>query len=141
MNQMRFTVQMATQPYWLRNIDSNESPPLTTAEYAIDANQPAIVKALRAMAASVQSLADLGHGVPDLLVGWRGINVLMEVKGGSRAPSTRRLTPDEAQWHQTWHGVDDAFAIVGISGRNEISSQYGETTFDSYPNHQDQRRT
>jgi hypothetical protein len=81
----------------------------------IDANQPEIVKALRAAGASVQSLADLGRGVPDLLVGWRGINLLFEVKDGAKRPSARRLTPGEEQWHRRWRGqvvvvesVDDA---------------------------------
>lgn len=36
-----------------------------------DANQTAIVEALRKCGASVQSLAAVGKGVPDLLVGLR----------------------------------------------------------------------
>jgi len=70
----------------------------------IDANQPEIVKALRAVGASVQSLADMGRGVPDLLVGWRGLNLLFEVKDGAKPPSARRLTPDEERWHRGWRG-------------------------------------
>lgn len=37
-----------------------------------DANQAEIVAALRTRGALVQSLAGVGAGVPDLLVGWRG---------------------------------------------------------------------
>jgi hypothetical protein len=70
----------------------------------VDANQPQIVKALRAVGASVQSLADMGRGVPDLLVGWQGVNLLMEVKDGAKPPSARRLTPDEKLWHERWNG-------------------------------------
>jgi hypothetical protein len=70
----------------------------------VDANQPEIVKALRAAGASVQSLANLGGGVPDLLVGWRGVNLLFEVKDGAKRPSARRLTPDEERWHRKWRG-------------------------------------
>ena len=65
----------------------------------IDANHAAIVDALRKIGASVQSLASMGGGVPDLLVGWRGINVLFEVKDGSKPPSARALTVAEADWH------------------------------------------
>lgn len=89
----------------------------------IDANQPEIVKALRSAGASVQSLADLGKGVPDLLVGFRGQNWLMEVKDWQQPPSRRRLTPDEKKWHDSWTGqkcvvetASEAFQIIGING-------------------------
>jgi len=85
----------------------------------IDANQSLIVKQLRAIGATVQSLADLGKGVPDLLVGWRGKNWLMEVKDWKQPPSKRRLTPDEKKWHQSWNGqvhvvetFDEALKII-----------------------------
>ena len=78
-----------------------------------------IVKQLRAIGATVQSLADLGKGVPDLLVGWRGKNWLMEVKDWKQPPSKRRLTPDEKKWHQSWNGqvhvvetFDEALKII-----------------------------
>jgi hypothetical protein len=53
---------------------------------------------------SVQSLSAVGKGVPDLLVGWHGINVLLEVKDGGKAASRRKLTPDEQRWKNTWSG-------------------------------------
>jgi len=70
----------------------------------VDANQPAIVEALRAAGYSVQSLAAVGEGVPDLLVGAHGINVLLEVKDGSKSSSERRLTADQERWHAAWRG-------------------------------------
>lgn len=69
-----------------------------------DANQAEIVAALRAAGASVQSLAAVGKGVPDLLVSIRGVNLLMEVKDGSRPPSERQLTKDQIKWHGSWNG-------------------------------------
>ena len=87
----------------------------------VDANQGEIVGALRAVGCAVCSLADLGHGFPDLLV-WhprRGY-LLVEVKmpGG-------KLTADERAWHaawpgqiEVWHGVDEAFAALGIVSSN-----------------------
>lgn len=70
----------------------------------IDANQPAIVKALRDAGCTVQSLAQMGKGVPDLLVGKNGNNFLLEVKDPSQKPSQRKLSDDERAWHYAWLG-------------------------------------
>lgn len=85
----------------------------------IDANQPEIIKALRAVGCSVQPLHTVGQGTPDLLVGIASKNVLMEVKDGSRVPSEQKLTPDQVKWHASWRGnvvvvksVDEALAVV-----------------------------
>ena len=71
----------------------------------VDDNHPEIVKALRQIGASVQSLASMGQGVPDLLVGYAGANVLLEVKDSGKSASARKLTPDEEQWHWEWRGT------------------------------------
>lgn len=70
----------------------------------LDSNHKDIVLALRAIGVAVQSLASMGGGVPDLLCGYRGVNVLLEVKDGSKSPSKRTLTADETNWHATWAG-------------------------------------
>jgi len=70
----------------------------------IDANHTAVVSALRKAGATVQSLAGVGKGVPDLLVGIRGRTALFEVKDGSKVPSARKLTPDQMTWHGAWQG-------------------------------------
>jgi hypothetical protein len=62
-----------------------------------DTNEPEIVAALRGVGASVEMLS--GRGIPDLLVGWRGENHLMEVKG-----AYGRLTDDQVKWHAGWRG-------------------------------------
>ena len=88
----------------------------------IDANQEQIVSALRAAGATVQSLAGVGVGVPDLLVGHQGKTVLLEVKDGSKPPSARRLTEDQLKWHGAWRGgplaivdgVDAALRVLGM---------------------------
>ena len=84
-----------------------------------DANQAAIVRALESLGCTVQSLAAVGGGVPDLLIGWRGLNLLLEVKDGGKPPSERKLTPDQVRWHRDWRGqvavvetVDDAIQAV-----------------------------
>jgi hypothetical protein len=70
----------------------------------VDANQKAIVSAFRRIGASVQVLSAVGKGVPDVLVGFRGVNVLVEIKDGSLAPSARALTSDQVRWHAAWAG-------------------------------------
>ena len=87
---------------------------------AVDANQPEIVAALRGVGATVQHLHILGQGCPDILVGFRGVNYLMEIKDGSKPPSRRKLTDDELAWHLQWRGlvctvksVDEAITVIG----------------------------
>jgi len=65
-----------------------------------DNNQTRIVKALRAAGCFVQSLASVGKGTPDILVGCDGRWYVMEVKDGSKPPSGRKLTDDEIKWHR-----------------------------------------
>lgn len=86
---------------------------------ATDANQPEIVKALRAIGCSVQTLHEVGKGVPDILAGLRGKNYLIEIKDGSKPPSGRQLTSDQKDWHAGWRGtvhvvknVDEAIRVV-----------------------------
>ena len=55
-----------------------------------DKNQAEIAKTLRKMGCSVHSLHKVGQGVPDLLVGYRGHNYLVELKSG-KGESTRRI--------------------------------------------------
>ena len=87
----------------------------------IDANQEAVVTALRTAGATVQSLASVGKGVPDLLVGYKGQTLLMEIKDGFKAPSARLLTEDQLRWHGSWKGgslavVDSPDAALRILG-------------------------
>lgn len=70
----------------------------------VDANQTTIVDALRCCGASVTSLAAVGKGVPDLLVGHAGRTALLEVKNKDLPPSARGLTIDQQIWHAEWRG-------------------------------------
>lgn len=89
----------------------------------IDRNQPEIVAALRAIGADVFSLAAVGNGIPDLLVGYQGTTVLIEVKDGAKPKSARQLTDDQIEWHAAWrggrcvvvHDVTEALAAVGVT--------------------------
>lgn len=88
----------------------------------VDANQSAIVSALREIGAFVQPLHMVGQGVPDLLVIYRGKIHVSEVKDGGKPKSARKLTEAEIEWQQeagrhgynvpTWESVDQAIEDV-----------------------------
>lgn len=90
----------------------------------MDVNHAEIVAALREAGCSVTSLAAVGRGCPDLVVGVRGRNYLLEVKppGGARGGTCRQsLTDDEREWHRTWRGqraivttIEQALYAVGV---------------------------
>ena len=71
----------------------------------VDANHGEIVEALLSVSGvTVCSLAGLGCGCPDLLVGARELTYLVEVKDGEKVPSHRTLTPDQRKWIEKWTG-------------------------------------
>jgi len=65
----------------------------------VDRCQPEIVKALRDFGATVIVLSTVGKGCPDLLVGYAGVNHLLEVK-----MPKGKLTPDQCMLHGSWGG-------------------------------------
>jgi hypothetical protein len=94
----------------------------------VDANQAAIVSALRQVGCSVLPLHAVGQGCPDLLVARLGDMILLEVKDGDKPPSARKLTPDQVDFHASWRGriavvcnVREALEAVGIPFRGVVS--------------------
>lgn len=73
----------------------------------VDKNQTEIVKVLKQLGCSVLSLADKGHGCPDLLVGYKAQNYLVEVKG-----KKGKLTEDQETFFQSWKGAVQVFRDV-----------------------------
>lgn len=65
-----------------------------------DDNETEIVKALRKAGAYVCYL----NQPADLLIGYKGRSILLEVKDGSKPPSARKLTPNEQKFHDEWTG-------------------------------------
>ena len=89
----------------------------------VDRNQAEIIAALRGAGATVQPLHTVGQGCPDLLVGFRGRNFLIEVKDWRKAPSQKRLNETQRDWHEGWKGqvakVEDipaAMVVIGLMG-------------------------
>ena len=89
----------------------------------IDANQNQIVDALRKVGAVVRIISQ-GDGIPDLLVGYKGYTILMEVKDGDKVPSARKLTEAEQKFFDDWRGgmlavvnsVEEALEILKRCG-------------------------
>lgn len=80
-----------------------------------DRNQAEIVDKLRKVGATVTPTHMVGCGFPDIVVGFRGRNHLLEIKNGERW----KFTDAELDWHQEWKGdarvvtdADQAIAII-----------------------------
>lgn len=86
-----------------------------------DDNHRAIAQALEAAGCSVCDLAAVGRGCPDLLVGFRGCNTLIEIKRPkAKGQREGKLTGPQGQFHAGWRGplfvvktVDEALAAIG----------------------------
>lgn len=70
----------------------------------VDGNHNAIVDALRDHGICAQSIATVGGGCPDIIAGFRGVNVLLEAKMPGKAPNV-----NEKEWALRWAGQ---YAIV-----------------------------
>ena len=82
----------------------------------VDANQAEIVADLRKCGASIWHLHELGFGCPDIVVGFRGVNYLIEIKQGKG-----KLNPRQQDWHNHWQGQvavartsEEALCIIGV---------------------------
>jgi Holliday junction resolvase len=83
----------------------------------VDTNHKEIVAALRQAGATVVSLAAMKHGCPDLLVGYEGETLLMEIKKDAKA----KFTPDQLEFMAKWKGgavsrVDSVSAALRALG-------------------------
>lgn len=87
-----------------------------------DDNHKSIVKELRKCGAAVQSIAAIGKGTPDILVAFRGVWYVAEIKDGSKPKCRQKLTVAEEVWHRefsrrapvlTWTSLDDALKAIG----------------------------
>ena len=78
-----------------------------------DTNQQEIVDALRDMGVSVLVLSQVGGGCPDLVIGWRGKNYLIEVK-----TKDGKLRPSQEEFFDTWSGR--AFIVRSLDETLEL---------------------
>jgi hypothetical protein len=78
-----------------------------------DKNQQEIVDALRDIGVSVLILSQVGGGCPDLMIGWRGKNYLLEVKS-----ENGELRPGQVEFFDTWKGR--AFIVRSVEETLEL---------------------
>ena len=83
----------------------------------VDGNHAEIVKALRKVGGRVLDLSRVGGGCPDLLVAFRGRNVLLEVKQPGESPNKAQVE-FIAMWGGELHVVrspqEAVNAVVGV---------------------------
>ncbi len=65
----------------------------------VDGNQPEIVAFVRANGWSAQSLAMVGKGCPDVLIGKRWLHAILEIKLPGEG-----LNDQQKDWHGRWNG-------------------------------------
>lgn len=97
----------------------------------VDDNQGRIVSVLRKIGCSVISLASVGGGCPDILVGFQGSNFLMEIKDGEKTASNRKLTDDQVEFGKTWKG--NVFVVLNERQAFQVIMGKLAHTMDSYP--------
>lgn len=69
----------------------------------VDANQKQIVTALRRVGATVLITSQLKNCF-DILVGYNGVNYIMEIKDGEKVKSQQKLTLGEQKFKNEWKG-------------------------------------
>lgn len=87
----------------------------------VDDNQAKLVKQIRRLGITVVHLHTIGKGCPDLLLGYRNKNFLIELKDSLKTPSQKKLTTDEEEFFSTWRGqvnkcetIDEIIKVVGL---------------------------
>jgi hypothetical protein len=103
----------------------------------VDENQKPIVDGLKAIGASVEHLAKLKEGAPDLLVGYGGLNYLLEIanpetrhgrakREGSkdRRGNSGATVNRQREWYLSWRGRVDVVetleqAVHVVTGRGK----------------------
>lgn len=89
----------------------------------VDINQKEIVADLRTIpGCKVTDLSKVGMGCPDILVGYRSVNYLIEIKSEWAKPG-QELTEMQQNWHDEWTGqkavvwsFKEACDVIGFKG-------------------------
>jgi len=74
----------------------------------IDDNQRKIVNALRKVPnLTVAITSQSGNGFPDIVVGYKKYNYLIELKDGAKSPSQQKLRDAQQPFKDNWTGQYD----------------------------------
>lgn len=69
-----------------------------------DQNRAALRQGWLRLGGSWLDIHPLEGGEPDALLGWRGMDRLVEIKNPLGPPSARRPREKQAAWHRAWRG-------------------------------------
>jgi len=73
---------------------------MTYYKKRVDENQKQLVHTFIALGASVLNLSTVGRGCPDLLIGYKGKSILVEIKRNSKST----FTDPQVKFMQEWRG-------------------------------------
>jgi hypothetical protein len=96
-----------------------------------DANHGEIVAALKAHGVSVIDTSGMGGGFPDLICGFAGVTLLMEIKNPKTSYGRRGLNGNQVKWKQEWTGgpysvvscVDSAIRAVDALTAKTVTTE------------------
>ena len=88
----------------------------------VDGNHSDTVDALRKIGCSVIDLSRVGGGCPDLMVGYRGCTILMEVKN---VRGRNKIEDSQRDWIATWRG-DPVHVVRSPEQAVEVAGSYGK---------------
>jgi hypothetical protein len=96
---------------------------MTYYKKRVDENQKTIVHTFIALGASVLNLSTVGRGCPDLLIGYRGKSVLVEVKSPKGT-----FTEPQIKFMQDWRGgavsrIDSVDAAIRLIKMLDMDNQ------------------
>ena len=84
----------------------------------VDRNQKAITEALRDLGISVSITSDVAKGFPDIIVGFRGENYLIELKSGKGKQEDSQIK-FESLWtgqYSVCRTLDEVLEAIGYNG-------------------------
>ena len=73
---------------------------MTYYKKRVDENQKQIIHTFTALGASVLNLSRVGEGCPDILIGYKNVSCLVEIKRNEQA----RYTDSQVKFMQNWRG-------------------------------------
>jgi len=97
---------------------------MTYYKKRVDENQKTIIHTFIALGASVLNLSSVGRGCPDLLVGFKGKSVLVEIKRDAKAT----YTEFQIKFMQEWRGgavsrIDSVDAAIRLIKMLDMDNQ------------------
>ncbi len=87
-----------------------------------DKNHSSLLKLIRTIPkVTICDLSGTGGGCPDVMLGYMGQNILIEIKRPDVAPSASKLNDKQEEWHGKWTGqvaivrtFDDVLGVLDI---------------------------